>query len=116
MELPKTFGEFASRVRTALNGLEQQVEWASTPARRQAARLIRDASVQLGRLEVRGKSGWRRLAAPYRRDALRLLRNLERAVAPRRRQAQRKTTTRRRTSRYPRSCDRHSVPPTSSKR
>ena len=51
--------------------------------RGQAARLLRDASRQLGRIEARGEAGWKRLTAPYRRDAKKLLDRLERAVRPR---------------------------------
>jgi hypothetical protein len=82
-ELPPTLRDYAAQVRRRLDRLERELARAQAGVRRQAARLLREASHQLGRLEVRGEAGWRRLAAPYRRQLLDLLRRLERAVKPR---------------------------------
>jgi hypothetical protein len=75
-------------VRRSLNGLEKEIAKARANPRRQAARLLREASHALGRIEAEGERRWRKLAAPARREALRLLRRLESSLAaPRRRKA-----------------------------
>jgi tRNA(Ile)-lysidine synthase TilS/MesJ len=81
-ELPRNLSEFRNLIRKRLNQLEREVEKAERQTRRRAARLLREASHQLGRLEARGESGWRQLTAPYRKELIRLLKRIERAVAP----------------------------------
>lgn len=83
LELPPTLRDYADQVRRRLDGLEREVTRTSTDVRRRAAKLIREASHQLGRLEARGEAGWRRLTRPYRRQLVDLLGRLEKAVAPR---------------------------------
>ena len=90
-ELPKTLRGYTREVQKRLNHLEREVERASVPYRRRAAKLIREASHHLGSLQARGESGWRRQAQPYRKKAQQMLRKLERAVAP---PAKRKATRR----------------------
>ncbi len=80
-ELPPTFQDFERRVRSQLNHLERQVERAQVKYRRRAARLLRESSHRLGRLEALGERNWRKLSARARRESLSLLRRLERAVA-----------------------------------
>jgi len=82
IELPPTLRDYAKQVRSRLDGLERELTRASVDVRRRAARLLREASHQLGRLEAEGEAGWRRLAAPYRRRLVALLRRLEKALAP----------------------------------
>jgi hypothetical protein len=82
-QVPPTLQQYVRRVRVQLARLERDIERLSAPYRRGAARLLREASYQLGRLEARGEVGWRRLAAPVQRNAQRLLRRLERSVSPR---------------------------------
>jgi hypothetical protein len=84
IDLPPTLRDYANQVRGRLDGLERELTRASVDVRRRAARLLREASHQLGRLEAEGEAGWRRLAAPYRRQLLDLLRRLEKALAPQR--------------------------------
>jgi DNA anti-recombination protein RmuC len=93
VELPPTLRDYAKQVRKRLDRLERQITQAQTDVRRRAARLLREASHQLGRLEVRGEAGWRRLAGPYRKQLLDLLRRLEKAVSP---SAARRKATRKR--------------------
>lgn len=81
-ELPPTLRDYASQVRGRLDRLERDLAKAQVDVRKRAARLLREASHQLGRLEAEGEAGWRRLTAPYRRQLLDLLRRLEKAVAP----------------------------------
>jgi hypothetical protein len=81
-ELPPTLRDYAHQVRGRLDGLERELTRASVDVRRRAARLLREASHQLGRLEAEGEAGWRRLASPYRRQLMDLLRRLEKALAP----------------------------------
>jgi hypothetical protein len=91
-ELPTNLRDFSRRVRRGLRGLEKEIG----SARREAARLLRDASHALGRFEAEGDRRWRKLAAPPRREALRLLRRLERALeAPKPRKVTRKVKRRR---------------------
>jgi hypothetical protein len=97
IELPPTLRDYARQVRSRLDGLERELTRTSVDVRRRAARLLREASHQLGRLEAEGEAGWRRLATPYRRQLVDLLRRLEKAVAPQRpraRSAARKATGR----------------------
>ena len=82
LELPRNLQEFRKRIETQLNTLERDVARARTETRRRAARLIREASHQLGRLEARGETGWRQLAESYRKELVRLLERLERAITP----------------------------------
>ena len=95
-ELPRTLREFRKGMRTRLARLEKEVGRAQLQARRRAARLLRQASHQLGQLEAKGESGWRKLAKPYRRDLVRLIRRMEGAVKPR--PAARKKTGRKKAS------------------
>lgn len=83
LELPPTLRDYADQVGRRLDGLEREVTRTSADVRRRAAKLIREASHQLGRLEVRGEAGWRRLTRPVRRQLVDLLGRLEKAVAPR---------------------------------
>ena len=81
-ELPPTLRAYASQVRKRLDVLERELARAQVGVRRQAARMLREASHQLGKLEAEGEAGWRRLAAPYRSELIALLRRLENALAP----------------------------------
>ena len=81
-QLPATLREYASELRKRLDRLERDVTRAQLEARRRAARLLREASHQLGRLEVAGEAGWRKLGASYQKDFVALLRRLEKALAP----------------------------------
>ncbi len=81
-QLPPTLREFASELRKRLDRLERDVTKAQLEARRRAATLLREASVQLGRLEVSGEAGWRKLGASYQKDLVALLKRLEKALAP----------------------------------
>ena len=82
LELPRNLQEFRKRIETQLNALERDTARARTETRRRAARLIREASRQLGRLEAKGETGWRQLAESYRKELVRLLERIERALAP----------------------------------
>ena len=81
-ELPTTLRDYAAQLRRRLDQLESELNKAQADVRRGAARLLREASQQLGKLEARGEAGWRGLAAPYRRELASLLRRLEQALAP----------------------------------
>jgi len=81
-ELPPTLRDYANQVRGRLDRLERELTRAQVDVRKRAARLLREASHQLGRLEAEGEAGWRRLTAPYRRQLIDLLRRLEKAVEP----------------------------------
>ena len=96
-QLPPTLREYAKELRKRLDRLERDLAKAQLEARRRAAKLLREASVQLGRLEVGGEAGWGKLGATYQKDLVALLRRLEKALAPAksaRRPARRKAVTR----------------------
>jgi len=94
-DLPDNLKDFSRRVRRGLAELEREIERAQANPRREAARLLREASHALGRLEADGERRWRKLAGPARREALRLLHRLEGVLAaPKRRKARRKATRR----------------------
>jgi hypothetical protein len=94
-ELPGTLAEFSRRVRRELTNLERKVEKAAAPTRRKVARALRDAAHALGRYEAEGEKQWNRLTGQARREALSVLRKLEKAVAPARgrRPARKKAAT-----------------------
>ena len=50
LDLPPTFQDYARQVRARLDRLERELARASVDVRRRAARLLREASHQLGRL------------------------------------------------------------------
>ena len=81
-QLPPTLREYASELRKRLDRLERDVTKAQIEARRRAAKLLREASQQLGRLEVAGEAGWRKLGASYQKELVALLKRLEKALAP----------------------------------
>ncbi len=95
-ELPANLRDYAKQVRRQLNALERQMERAIPQARRRTARLIREASHNLGAAEARGEKAWRQRAATMTKDTQKLLRRLEKAVAPPRvaskKKARKKTT------------------------
>lgn len=82
LELPPTLRAYQQQVQKRLAVLEKEIERAQTEARRQAARLLRNASRELGRIEAGGEQGWRKLAGDAQKQALRLLAQLEKAIAP----------------------------------
>lgn len=82
LELPTTLREFAKELRKRLDRLERDAARAQLEARRRAARLLREASQQLGRLEVGGEAAWRKLGASYQKELVALLGRLEKALAP----------------------------------
>lgn len=84
-ELPKNLRDYGKQVRKQLNALERDLERAIPQARRRIAKLIGEASHNLGAAEERGERAWRQRAGHMTRDAQKLLRKLERAVAPPRR-------------------------------
>ena len=81
-ELPANLRDYAKQVHKQLNTLERDIERAIPQARRRTARLIREASHQLGAMEARGQKAWRERAEQMTKDAQRLLRRLEKAIAP----------------------------------
>ena len=82
LELPSTLQAYSKQVQKRLALLEKEIERAQTEARRRAARLLRTASHELGRLEAGGEQGWRKLAGDAQKQAIKLLAQLEKAIAP----------------------------------
>ena len=63
-ELPPNLREFSRQVRRGLSDLEKEVARAQANPRREATRLLREASHTLGRLEAEGERRFRKLAGP----------------------------------------------------
>ncbi len=80
--LPPTLREFSKVVRQQLSRLERELTRQQVVYRRQAAHLLREASISLGRIEAEGEASWKRLARPARRELLRLLDRLQKAIEP----------------------------------
>lgn len=81
-DLPPTLREFSKQVQKRLSLLEKQIAQAQVDARKRAAKLLRIASHQLGRLEAQGEGAFGRLTDPARKELIRLLNQLEKAIAP----------------------------------
>lgn len=81
-QLPPTLREYAGDLRKRLDRLERDIARAQLAARKRAAKLLREASQQLGRLEVGGEAAWRKLGASYQKDLVALLRRIEKSLAP----------------------------------
>lgn len=91
-ELPKDLRDFSRIVRRDLGQLEKQIEGARKDVRRGLTRALREVSHQLGRFEADGERRWKKLTSQARRDAVKVLRNLEKVIEPpkRKRKAARK--------------------------
>jgi len=91
-ELPKDPRDFSRMVRRDLSQLEKQIEGARKDVRRGLTRALREVSHQLGRFEADGERRWKKLTSQARRDAVKVLRKLEKVIEPpkRKRKAARK--------------------------
>jgi len=89
-ELPPNLRDFSRRVRRGLVRLEGQIEREGRDVRRRAARMLKSASHELGRLEARGEREWKRQSLQARRATVRWLRGLERAIEPPKKKPRRK--------------------------
>lgn len=78
--LPKSLKAFGRQCRRDLSAIEKQIEIAGKDTRRSLARIVRDASHQLGTLEARGEREWRTLSRNAKRDVERLLRRVQKAT------------------------------------
>jgi hypothetical protein len=81
-ELPPTLHGFSRRVNAALTKLETQLDRGQAGYRKRTARILRDTSRKLGRLESEGEQGWKELDAKARKEAVQLLKRVEKAVGP----------------------------------
>jgi hypothetical protein len=81
-ELPTSLAEFVRQVTVRLNRLEKQLDKAEGRYRREWTRTLKNVSRQLGRFEAEGEKRWKKLTDAPRRDAVRLLRKLEKAIEP----------------------------------
>lgn len=101
LELPPTLAQFARRMRTRLARLEREIERAEVRYRKTFTKLLREGSHQLGRYEALGEKRWKELTTQTRRDIAKVLRRIEKAIAPppqRRKPAARKSGARKRTA------------------
>jgi hypothetical protein len=98
-ELPTSLAEFVRQVTNRLNRLEKQLEKSEGRYRREWTRTLKNVSRQLGHFEAAGEKRWKKLTDAPRRDAVRLLRKLEKAIEPTKgRTTRRKKASARRTS------------------
>ena len=88
-ELPKTLRGYVREVEKRLNHLEKDIEKAGATARKRSAKLLRDASRQLGAWEHKGEATFRRA----RSEAAKLIHKLEKNVAPPKKKAAKKKAT-----------------------
>jgi len=79
--LPQAFADYVDQAHTLLDRIEREIVKAGTRTRREAARRLREASHELGRIEARGEREWRRLSKRARGEAVRLLENLRATIA-----------------------------------
>jgi hypothetical protein len=80
LELPATLDEFGTRLRRMLSDVEREIEQAFPSARRKLARVLRETSHELGRLEERGERAFRRSAKAATRDTQGLLQRVSKAL------------------------------------
>jgi hypothetical protein len=80
--LPADLRAYSRRVRRGLSRVEREIEKSQRDARRRWTRLLRDVSHQLGRIEAQGEKRWNQRTTQARRDAVKLLKKLERAIEP----------------------------------
>jgi hypothetical protein len=79
--LPARIGEVVDEVQGLLDRLEREVHKASASTRREATRLLREASRALGKLEGQAEARGRRLASHYVEEASRLVEKLRKTIA-----------------------------------
>ena len=79
-ELPKSLKAFGAQLRRDMNAVERQIESASRASRRSLARVVRDASHQLGHLEARGQKEWHALSKRTEAEARKTLRKVRKAA------------------------------------
>ncbi|MBW2272098.1 MAG: hypothetical protein JRG96_02405 [Deltaproteobacteria bacterium] len=73
---------YTAQIEKSLKRIEQEVDKAERRYRKSLATLLRDANRQVGRLDTVGDKRWRDLIGPARRDFQKLLKRMEKAVAP----------------------------------
>ena len=79
-ELPKSLKAFGAQLRRDLNAIERQIESARKASRRGLARIMRDASHQLGVLETRGQTEWRARSKAAEREVKKTMRKVRKAA------------------------------------
>jgi hypothetical protein len=72
--------DYVKSVESLLDWLEHEIDRATSAARDQLDRLLNEASRQIESLEERGREARRRLTAPYRKQAARLVQRLEQGL------------------------------------
>jgi hypothetical protein len=73
--------DYVKAVESLLDWLEHEIDRATSAARDQLERLLHEAGRQIEVLEERGKEARKRLTAPYRKQAARLVARLEEGIA-----------------------------------
>jgi len=73
--------DYVKAVESLLDWLEREIDRATSAARDQLDRLLHEAAKQIETLEERGKEARKRLTAPYRKQAARLVARLEEGIS-----------------------------------
>ncbi len=81
IQLPATLKEFRRDVGKQLGRVEKEIEKTAATARRRATKLLREASHTLGRYEQQGEQAWKKLSGTARRDAEKVVHQLEKFFA-----------------------------------
>ncbi|MCP5042201.1 MAG: hypothetical protein GY944_14340 [bacterium] len=79
-ELPRSLKAFGKQLRRDLTAVEKQIEVAGKDTRRSLARIVRDASHQLGTLEARGEREWRKLSRNAKKDVERVVKRVQKVT------------------------------------
>jgi len=79
-QLPKSLKAFGRQLRRDLTSIEKQIEVCGKDTRRSLARIVRDASHQLGTLEARGEREWRSLSRNAKRDVEKVIKRVQKAA------------------------------------
>jgi ketol-acid reductoisomerase len=87
-ELPKSVRAYTKEVRKRLTKLERDIGKARAQASRRGTKVLREASEYVGHLEARGEKEFRK----RRGEAVKVLKKLEKAIAPKKKAARKRRT------------------------
>jgi hypothetical protein len=79
-QLPRSLKALTAQMRRDLGRIERQLQTAGRGTRASLARVLRDASHQLGILEARGQQEWNKRSARAQREVQKTLARMRRAL------------------------------------
>jgi len=80
-QLPKSLKALGRQLRRDLAAIEKQIEVCGKDTRRSLARIVRDASHQLGVLEARGEREWRAQSRSARKEVEKVVKRARKAAS-----------------------------------